>query len=84
MDYGPARYLTPEQVKEVSDALEKIEPASLLSRLDYEDAKKKQIYLDHTLNDLDNWSYLPELFEEFRNFYSDAAELGNGMLMKIV
>jgi hypothetical protein len=68
----------------VSVALQKIEPSSLLSRLDYEGAKKKRIYLDHTLNDLDNWSYLPELFEDFRNFYSDAAEFGNGIIMKIV
>lgn len=84
MDYGPARYLTPTQVKEVSAALQKIEPSSLLSRLDYEDARKKRIYLDHTLNNLDNWSYLPEFFEDFRNFYSDAAELGNGIMMKIL
>jgi len=84
VDYGPPRYLTPEQVREVSAALLKIEPASLLSRLDYEDAQKKQIYLGHTLNDLDDWSYLPEFFADFRNFYSDAASLGNGMIMKII
>lgn len=84
VDYGSPRCLTPEQVREVSAALRKIEPASLLSRLNYEDAKKKRIYLDHTLNDLDNWSYLPTFFEEFRNFYSEAVRLGNGMIMKIV
>lgn len=84
VDYGPPRYLTPEQVQEVLAELLKIEPASLLSRLDYEDAKKKHIYLAHNLNDLKDWSYLPEYFEDFRNFYSDAANLGNGMIMKIV
>lgn len=84
MDFGPARYLTPTQVKDVSVALQKIEPSSLLSKLDYEDAIQKKIYLCRTLVDLEDWSYLPEFFEEFRNFYSDAAEVGNGMIMKIV
>lgn len=84
VDYGPARYLTPEQVKGVSAALQQVDPSSLLSKLSYEDARKKRIYLDHTLDDLSNWSYLPEFFVEFRNFYSDAAERGNGMIMKIV
>jgi len=84
VDYGPVRYLTPEQVQNVSDALQEVDPSSLLSKLNYVDAKKKRIYLDHTLDDLDNWSYLPELFMEFRNFYSDAAASGNGMLMKII
>ncbi|MGA8216613.1 MAG: YfbM family protein [Candidatus Sulfotelmatobacter sp.] len=84
VDYGPARYLSPEQVRQVSAALQNIEPKSLLSKLNYEDAKKKRIYLDHTLNDLGNWTYLPELFIELRKFYSDAAEHGNGMIMKIL
>jgi hypothetical protein len=84
VDYGPARYLTPEQVGQVSVALRDIEPESLLSKLDYEDAKKKRIYLDHTLNDLRNWVHLPELFAELRRFYLDAAEHGNGMIMKIL
>jgi len=83
VDYGPPRYLSPAQVREVAAALQKIEPASLLSRLDYADAKRKQIYLDHTLRDLKEWGYLPEFFEDFRNFYADAAKLGNGMIMKI-
>lgn len=84
VDYGPARYLTPEQVQRVSASLQAIEPSTLLSRLNYEDAKKKRIYLDHTLKDPGNWSYLPELFVEFQKFYSDAAERGNGMVMKIL
>jgi Domain of unknown function (DUF1877) len=84
VDYGPARYLTAEQVLQVSAALQSIEPESLLSKLDYEDAKKKRIYLDHTLNDLRNWAGLPQLFAEVRRFYADAAESGNGMIMKIL
>lgn len=84
VDYGPARYLSPEQVRQVSAALQNIEPKSLLSKLNYEDAKRKRIYLDHTLNDLGNWTHLPELFIELRKFYLDAAEHGNGMIMKIL
>ena len=84
IDYGPARYLTAEQVLQVSAALQNIEPESLLSKLDYEDAKKKGIYLDHTLNDLRNWAGLPQLFAEVRKFYVDVAERGNGMIMNIL
>ena len=61
-----------------------VDPHSLLSGLDPHDAITKQIYLSDTLDDVvANWSYLPELFEEFRNFYVDAAQNGNGMMVRI-
>lgn len=83
-DYGPLRYLTSQQVKEVSAELAKVDAKKLLDRLDAQDAERRQIYLAETLDDLDGWSYLPELFEKFRKFYADAAERGNAMLLKIV
>jgi hypothetical protein len=83
-DYGPLRYLDPPQVKDVAKALAGVDPQSLLARLDAKDAKAKQIYLAHTLKKPAEWSYLPELFEQFRDFYADAARSGNGMLLAIV
>lgn len=84
MDYGPLRYLEPEQVRSVADALTAVDPAQLLSRLDQKDAAAKQIYLYHTLGDLADWSYLPQLFEDFRGFYGSAAHEGSAMLLAIM
>jgi hypothetical protein len=81
--YGPFRFLRPEQVAAVAAALAKVHPEELLSRLNYEDAEAKQIYLSHTLDDLADWDYLPELFIGFRDFYADAARSGNAMILSI-
>jgi hypothetical protein len=80
----PIRYLRPEQVKTIAIALAAMDSSSILSKLDYEDAMAKQIYLAHTLDDLDSWSYLPSLFENFRDFYLAAAGDGNALLVSIV
>ncbi len=84
MGYGPVRYLESQQVKEVAEALATVEPQSVLSKLYEQDATSKQVYLANTLDDLPSWSYLPELFIQFRDFYADAAQHGHGMLLLIV
>jgi hypothetical protein len=81
MSYGPIRYLTPDRVAAVADALASVNPAELASKLDREDAESKQIYLAHTLPD--GWEYLPDLFRSFSAFYEDAARNGNAMLLDI-
>ena len=83
MGYGPLRCLEPEQVKAVAQALANVGPQGLISKLDRRDAEAKQIYLAHTLDDLNDWSYLPDLFKNFRAFYDDAASRGNGMLLSL-
>ena len=83
-DYGPLRYLMPEEVKDVAAALETVDPKNLLDKLNREDAESKRIYLARNMDDREAWEYLPEFFEEFRQFYQDAARNGNGMLLKIV
>jgi len=83
MGYGPLRCLDARQVKAVAEALAEVDPQGLLAKLDMKDAEAKKIYLAHTLDDLDDWSYLPDLFKDFRAFYADAAERGNGMLLSI-
>lgn len=83
-DYGPMRYLTPQQVKQTAAELAKVNPQKLLDKLDPGDAKARRIYLAETLVDLESWSYLPELFEKLQRFYGEAAEKGAAMLLKIV
>lgn len=80
-EFGGIRYLSPERVVAVSKVLAAVNPDELISRLDREDAEAKRIYLAHTLPD--GWDYLPELFQDFRSFYEDAASSGNAMLLSI-
>ena len=81
---GPLRYLTSAEVQSIAAALLEVDPGQLLSKLDFADAQKKKIYLWHTLDDMTNWEYLPDLFGNFRDFYSEAARSGNCMLLSIV
>jgi|SRR5581483_11147447 len=81
MGYGPLRYFRSQHVKKIVRALEEVDPDTLISRLDYTDAKAKEIYLAHTLKNLNDWSYFPELFKDFRAFYSDTEQSGNAMLL---
>ncbi|HWY67958.1 MAG TPA: DUF1877 family protein [Terriglobales bacterium] len=83
MGYGPLRYFRSQHVKAIVRALEEIDPGTLLSKLDYADAQGKKIYLAHTLDNLNDWSYLPDLFKDFRAFYTDAEQSGNAMLLWI-
>jgi hypothetical protein len=70
-------------VKKIAQALELVESALLPSKLDQEDAEKKNIYLAHTFDDPAEWEHLPELFEGLRTFYRDAAERGNALLIQM-
>lgn len=83
MGYGPMRYLSPLEVEAVAEALAAVDSKQLLARLDPEDAESKHIYLSDTLDDPDEWSYLPEFFEQFRAFYAEAAKNGKAMLLYI-
>jgi Domain of unknown function (DUF1877) len=80
---GALRYLTVERVHQVAEALKKVDPHQLLSKLNYEDAEQKRIYLSHTLGNLNDWEYLPELFANFRDFYVDASQNSRAMLLSI-
>lgn len=77
------RYLTVEEVRNVAKALEQIDPGQLLSKIDYADAERKRIYLSHTLHNLNDWAYLPELFISFRDFYTDASRNNKAILLSI-
>jgi hypothetical protein len=80
----PLRYLDSAEVSSIAVALLEVDPSQLLSKLDFADAQRKKIYLWHTLDDVANWEYLPDLFGTFRDFYSEAARSGNCMLLSIV
>jgi hypothetical protein len=82
MGYGPARYLTPEQVKAAASALAAADSAELAKRFDVRDADAKRIYgLAYaggptTISSEEVMGFV----EPVRDFYAEAAHDGNAML----
>jgi len=82
MSYGPARYLTPEQVKAAASALAAADSAALAKRFDVRDANAKRIYgLAYaggptTISPEEVMGFV----EPVRDFYTEASHDGNAML----
>lgn len=76
--YGPARYLTPQQVAEVSAELEKITEENLRQRFKFEELERAQIYAITSAGDIE---YLLGHFSRVVAHYRDAARNGNAMLL---
>jgi len=76
LGYGPANYLLPEQVKDLSDQLSLIIPSELKQRYDPQRMNECQVYptgwdTDHQLSD-----FLVESFKELQKFYAQSAVEG--------
>lgn len=80
--YGPARYLTPELVRTVANALEEIAVAELLARYDANRMTEEDIYPgiwdeeESTVKD-----YIGHFYEALVSFFRTAADAGDGMLI---
>lgn len=83
LGYGPARFLTPEQVREVATALAKISKEDLHRRFNLEAMIAANIYPCKP-NGEDELELAQHYFEHLSNYYSDAAATGNAMLLWIV
>jgi hypothetical protein len=86
MGYGPARYLTPQQVKAVAQALAAVDFAKLVKAFDPKDAAAKRIYglapypgrpVIISLEDVAGF------VKPVRAFYAEASQDGNAMLLYI-
>jgi len=80
--YGAARFLTPAQVAEVSNALELLNSGVLRPRFDPQDMEGKDIYPEPiwVREGEEAFEYLMENFEPLKVLYRDAAIRGDGML----
>lgn len=80
--YGPATYLTPEEVRDVAAALEPITPEQLGQRFDPTAMMAQQIYPEIWDEDDEEEliEYITEGYQEVRSYYLDAAAKGNAML----
>lgn len=77
--YGPARYLTPEEVQAAASAIASISGEALWSRFDEQAFAAAEIYPQ-------GWSqvdkdYLVEHYETLREFFSFAAAEGDAMIV---
>ncbi|MFN3150617.1 YfbM family protein [Bremerella sp.] len=82
--YGPALYITAEEVQVVADALRDITPENFRARYDAAAMKKNEIYpgfWDEAGDDVVD--YLASWFDTLRDYYIDAASKGLAMLKYI-
>jgi hypothetical protein len=78
MGYGPARFLTPEEVRATSNALNKLSADDLAGRCDLPTMIAAEIYACREEGDL---GLAQEYFSELVRYYADAATRGNAMLL---
>lgn len=79
--YGPARYLTVDEVRAVADALRDITPEKFRTRYVAAELLKNEIYPE-IWNDADDGAigYLTTWYEALRDYYIEAASKGRAML----
>jgi Domain of unknown function (DUF1877) len=75
MGYGPAKFLTPSQVREVAGALEGFPVEEKAEAFDPEVADKLKVYVPH--HEKEELLYY---FGLLRDFYLDASRKGNAVL----
>ncbi len=81
LGYGPARFLAPQQVREVASALAPISKPDLAKRFDLDAMIKARIY---PCRDYDELEMAQHHFEHLSRYYADAAKNGNAMLLYII
>ena len=82
VDYGPARFLTAEQVRNVAEALSELSPAALARRFDPKDMEAKQIYPDviWVRDGKEALDYALDNYQQLKLFYRDAAARGDAVI----
>ena len=83
--YGPARILTPDQVRTLSSALASIDKVAFSSRYDPLAMKRADVYLSEMcVRDGDEaLVYIVDNYLALTDFYRDAAERGDGAVLLI-
>lgn len=82
--YGPARSFMSDEVKAISDALERLPPESLRDRFDPKTMMEEGVYpeiWDRDPADDDTLGYLLEYYDDLRAFVRRRAEQGEGMIV---
>lgn len=80
LGYGPARFLSPGQVREVAVALAAISKKDLADRFNLEAIMLAHVY---PVRDESELELAQQYFEDLSEFYADTAASGNAMLLYI-
>ncbi|MBD8528899.1 MULTISPECIES: YfbM family protein [unclassified Massilia] len=81
LSFGPARFLTPDEVAAVALALIGVTPAVLAERYDPQDMEAKEIYPEIWVrDDTEALRYLLQSFTQLQKFYTDAAARGDAVI----
>jgi hypothetical protein len=80
LGYGPARFLFPEQVRDVAAALGELTPEDLAQRFDLDAMSAANVYPSA---DEDELEMAQHYFNKLVQYYADAAAKGNAMLLWI-
>lgn len=81
LGYGPARYMTAEQVRQVATAMDRIQPEDLHKRFDPDAMHSAGIYsfsLDYAQDELE---FAKDYFVELKTFYQQAAQEQDGVVL---
>jgi hypothetical protein len=80
--YGPARYLTAEQVSRVAQTLATLTPETLAARFNPKDMENKDIYPDAiwVRDGQEALDYVLEGHQQLQVFYRDAAARGDAVI----
>jgi len=83
--FGPARFLTPDQVRTVAELLSKTDAERLASRFDPADMARKNIYPEviWERDGHDALEYVLENYTHLQTFYQDASDRGDCVLQWI-
>ncbi len=81
LGYGPARYLSPDQVRATAAALAQLTPAELARRFDLKTMREADIYCCEDESEL---ALAQDYFVELADYYQKAAARGDAMLLAIL
>jgi len=73
LGYGPAHYLTPEQVKELNEQISKISETELAAKYDAKKMAELEVY-PGIWDDTNALNYLSDYFKDVQKIYAEAAE----------
>jgi hypothetical protein len=82
LGYGPARYLTPQEVAEVASALDDLSVEAVMSRFDPVAMKDARVY-PGDWSDPGNEAWIRRAFDDLRSFYDAARDQGAAVLLSI-
>ena len=81
VSYGPVRYMTSTQVRDVSRALETVAEDDFKARFDPEAFRAADIYSGGDWSHPNDLPWLWEMFSRLRDFFRSGAVLGDAMLL---